>query len=316
MPWIPAAIYGASALGAAAMSTYGGKGGDVQQYPTLTKRQKIVSGKLGNFLASETGGGATPYNKQMTAPLSSYEQGGLKLLGDYTGGKTPAFRWGQAGLKSALSGAPSTTINPETSEQFYQSAVKAPALKEFSEDVLPQIRESNNRGGFVWGTARQKAENDAYADLMDTLTTRRSEISYADEEARRGLAESAAQRQVSALPQALQYAEAPISAAMGYGATPRLVEQAGLEAKQSEWMRTRPEYNPTIPAALSYIGEPMMGMYQTPTTPSALGPMSQLATAYLLNRGQGTDPLNWSAGTTPASGNSGNYYMQTGNMTA
>lgn len=317
---MPAMIIGGAMLGGSLINTFGGSGGgDVKQYSTLTPQQKAVSDPLSEYLKKNVGQGVAGYTGKLTAGPSQYEQQGLNTLGNYIAQPSEATGWGSAALKTQLSGAPSTNINPQASEDYFNNSVRAPLMKQFNEDIMPQVRERYNSGGMFYGTPRERAENNALQDLEGNLVSQKSNLAYQDEQARRGLAESASARQLSALPQGLAYGQEPltrVAASQNYGALPRTLEQSDLMAQYAEWLRTRPESNPTLPMALQYIDQAQMGMSQQQPTPSIMGPLAQMGSAYLL--GGGAKSLNdlaspaspaGGAGLNPANYNFGGFNL-------
>ena len=232
-----------------------------------------------------------------------------RALGFAEGGepRSPVTQpWGRA-LGGLLSGQPTTQITPETTEQFFEQAIRAPAMADY-ERTQSDIKEQQAAQGTLYGSGRNEAQARAAERFETGLMGQRANLMYQDEQARRGLAESAAGRQLSALSPALsgmQYHEAApyremgalqqfggaprdiwsqqlgaqmqmipqqyqmgmeqyrmpqeiAGSMMGMGALPRQLQQQYMTAAQQEWMRTQPQYNPMMSAALSYLGTPML----------------------------------------------------------
>ena len=252
----------------------------INEYDTLTGGQRSIANGLGNYLTPQMGQGVPGYTGKLTAGPSQYEQQGLNTLGNYIAQPSEATGWGSAALKTQLSGAPSTNINPQASEDYFNNSVRAPLMKQFNEDIMPQVRERYNSGGMFYGTPRERAENNALQDLEGNLVSQKSNLAYQDEQARRDLAESAAKRQLAALPQGLAYSQEPltrVAASQNYGDLPRTLEQTDLGNQFNEWLRTQPQNNPAIQTAMNYINMTQKGMYQQPGAVGIIGSLDPTA---------------------------------------
>ena len=133
-----------------------------------------------------------PDQQKLFRALSQQTQGGI--------GTPAAPLGGEAGdaLSRLLSGDPSTEINADLSNQFFESSIAAPARRTFQEQTLPGINRSFSGPGF-FGSARARATGRATERFNEGLEGQRASLLFQDEQARRGLAESAAGRQLSAL---------------------------------------------------------------------------------------------------------------------
>lgn len=109
-------------------------------------------------------------------------------------------------LGQLLSGQPSTNINPQATQNFFNTNIKQPMQQQFTEEILPQVSEQFEGAGTYWGGARADAESKATQDFSNSLARELANLQYQDEQARRGLAESAADRSLSALNPAMQQA--------------------------------------------------------------------------------------------------------------
>jgi hypothetical protein len=102
----------------------------------------------------------------------------------------------QGALTGALSGQPSTTVNAQTTEDFYKNAIERPAVQQYEEQTRPAWMQQTSN---IHSSARDTQEQKGYEDLYSGLQSQRAGLMYQDEQARRGLSESAAQRQLSGL---------------------------------------------------------------------------------------------------------------------
>lgn len=154
-------------------------------------------------------------------------------------------------------GQPAYTVTPETTEQFYQQAIRAPALREWQEVVEPAIREAYTGPGY-WGSARAEAQRKAAEDLATTLAARRAELAYQEELARRQALEAAAAREAQyMLP--MTTAEAQTLGTAGEYA--RMIEQEAALAGLQRWLMgeqvagvTPTQYNPFLQLGFQLLG--------------------------------------------------------------
>lgn len=115
----------------------------------------------------------------------------------------------QQAASRALSGDPSSKINRATTEQFIQQGIADPARRGFERGTLQQIKSSYAGPGF-WGSARAKAETTGRSDVEAQINALGSQYRYQDEQSRRNLAESAANRSLAAIPSALNVQNNPL----------------------------------------------------------------------------------------------------------
>lgn len=175
----------------------------VGQYSTMTPAQQAsyeaMLKQLSNFNPNYVG--ESSYNPQSF-------QGGYNPT-QYQGGYNPTqFQGGyspyqdqyqsqmQGALSGALSGQLSTNINQQTTEDYYRQAIERPAMRQYEEEVRPAWMQQTSN---IHSSARDTQEQKGYENLFSNLQSQRAGLMYQDEQARRGLAESAAQRQLSGL---------------------------------------------------------------------------------------------------------------------
>lgn len=111
-------------------------------------------------------------------------------------------------MQRALSGQASTNINPEATEALIQRSIADPARQNFAENTLQQIKGSYAGPGY-WGSARAKAEMKGAENVENQILSQGAQYRYADEQARRTLAESAANRAAGSIPTALNVQNNP-----------------------------------------------------------------------------------------------------------
>ena len=115
----------------------------------------------------------------------------------------------QNAVSQQLSGAPSSTINEDTTQQFIQKSIADPARRDFQLETVPTIKSAGAGPGY-WGSAVFNATNRAKGDLESNISSQGAQYAYMDEQARRDLAENAANRQAGAIPMSLNVQNNPL----------------------------------------------------------------------------------------------------------
>ena len=174
--------------------------------------------------------GQTALAKQLQKMLA-----GVKSPEDYLSGMTGFLGDIPSMLPESIRKALEEAMSGKVSEEYYQSAVAAPAIKTFERDIAPRLREEHVGPGTFWGGARAESVGRGYSDLADSLSAARGEM--AQEALQRGT-----------------------QAALGYGSL--------LTQGVSDWMQAyiaaNPSYADTIQSILTYLNTPTMFAYQDP----------------------------------------------------
>lgn len=180
--------------------------------------------------------GVTPYAGKLNAPYKNpFQQGEYNALGSY------------------LSGKPSYDLSDQTLKDKYEKGVVAPGMATYQREVVPRLNEAfANVGGISsrLGTAKQQTLEGMQTNWQANLAN----MLYGNEQARAGLAESAAGRQG----QGIGMAEGMAASRYGYA-------QAPLQAAYSEFLRTSPQNNPYFGLATQALGIPMITQQSTPS---------------------------------------------------
>lgn len=255
-----------------------GKKGSVSVQSNLSQAQAPVENQLGSYFGGQIGVGVPKYDGPLSAPITEYETAGLSALNKYLeSGPDALYGDLRAAMGTQLSGQPSTNINTQTTEDYISRAIADPLRAQYEEEILPTLRESFVGSGNLYGSARVEEERRAKRDVERDIASQGAGLRYADEQARRGLAESAAGRQLQAsgmAPGVIQsYEEFPLrqaQAGTSIGATQRLLEQAALDRELQEFIRTSPQMNPAIAQALQLIGTNTTNTIVRPSQPSIL----------------------------------------------
>lgn len=201
-----------------------------------------------------------------TAGPTSQEQAGLGRLSEYVGG---TYQNPFAGyLSDFMQGA-----SPEYMTNWYRQYMQPAMERQFTQDILPGIKESFVGPGTFHGTPRANAMARAYGDFGAQL--------------QQGLGQaimSGRQQAMQMTPYAMQEgryaAEDPLrraQAGLQYGGLERQLRQQEINARLQEFIRTSPEYAPYIQAALNMLNIQTQAIMQTPGTQGLAGPLIQAA---------------------------------------
>jgi hypothetical protein len=161
-------------------------------------------------------------------------------------------------LSGQMSDYGNMIMKGEFPEDYYQSAIYRPMMKQYQEDVQPLIEEQYaGPGGSYWGGARAGAVGKGYRDLGDSLAAQRAALGYkAKYEA------------------PMEYMDKAPGAYESLGRTislPRQIEQYGLDQQYTEWVRGREEMAQYMDAALSFLNVTGVVAEQKKNAPSAWG---------------------------------------------
>jgi len=151
---------------------------DVNQQPTMTPEQQEYYSKLLKYLQGNMDQTRTPmdfFTAPTEAPENPYGPQSNELIKMLmSGDKTPAY-----------------TINPETTEQYFQNTIANPATYQYENVTRPAWME---KMGTLHSGARMNMERQGYEDLGRNLSEQRSNLYYQDELSRRKSLEDAANR--------------------------------------------------------------------------------------------------------------------------
>lgn len=210
-------------------------------------QKKLFKALAPQFLQGLTEG-ATNYPKQMFVPTTSEEQTYFDTIPQLAS---------ELGAYRANLSKPAYEINANTTEQYYQKAIRDPALKEFANTTLPTINEAYSGPGY-WGSARAQAIATGIGDVEANLATQRAELYYNDELSRRSSLEAAAQREAQFGAVAIGQEADMLGTAGQYA---RSIAQEEVTADLQRWLMgdtvdgvRANEYNPYITLALQALG--------------------------------------------------------------
>lgn len=184
-------------------------------------------------------------------------------------------------MQTMRSGEVPYEVGPEFAEQFFEESVKPAYMKEFEDVTIPGIRSAYAGPGY-YGSARMGAEGKASSDLGMQLASKRAELLYGEEIAKRGAIESAYGRVLGA-------EEATGEATGRAGELSRTIAQERVMEQLNRFLmgeevegEYQPAYNPNVNLVLSLLGiSPYTFGTETKTesTPGILGAARDIAKA-------------------------------------
>ncbi len=248
----------------------GGQSMSVQQVPILTPEQKQLQEKWTNLLLEQLGQGVPAYSGQMYAGLSPLQQSGI----NYYGGLAPIAQQGTNIFQNALSnfnpqagmnylnqgsGALNTMLadyNPAADKEYWNKAFVNPAMRNFNQNIVPQIQERYAGQNAGSSGAMNRAIANAGVDLSTNLNAQLANLMYRGRESQLG-------RQQTGVNQALAYSAMPAEMAkqagqigamgmdtmgqvMNAGNLQQQNTQAGLNEQYQKWLQGQAYSNPWL----------------------------------------------------------------------
>lgn len=234
---------------------------------TLWEGQKSVGRDLQNFLLgreerrqelspdSLIGQAATPFLGQRVAELPPEALRAREALGAFD---PSAFQANTAvALNRALSGVPTSQVDPAATEGFFRDAVADPAMRHFDREIRPRLRAGLASSGMLSSTSNLNQTREALSSLQAGLSSQLAGMQLENQRFNIGLQEAAAARSLQAVPMANAQATEPIrraSSLLAAAAPFAAQDQAQLDANFQEFMRTSPEASPWTSQAMQFFG--------------------------------------------------------------
>lgn len=217
-----------------------GKASSVErdEYGTWNPMQRQLGQNTFDYLSRIISSGAPTYGGDYTAPLTAGEQ-------EMIARNARLSALAERGLEPLLRG--------EFPEEYYQKSIYRPLLKQYQEDIQPEIEEQYAGTGGYWGSARAGAVGRGYRDLYDTLAAKRAELGYQ------------AMRDV---PNAIQAASQLTATEAATQQIPRLIKQYGLDKQYEEWVRSQNFSQQAIDQALNFLNISTVTERYNPGQPS------------------------------------------------
>jgi len=222
----------------------------VQSLPTMSPEQQATLNRLlKEFNVGDTlEGGGQPFGGQLTAGVSDLEGLSLEALEQKILQRATGEGAG-AEAETALTKMLQTGGAPVNFEDFFQKAIRDPAVQDFTEMILPEItRRFGSSGAF--GSDRVAAEQQATQRLNKELVGARSGLAYQTQS-------DAQERILKAigLTPGVETADTEnLLKLMAGGALPREIEQARLTAEYGEFQRQQDEKARRLNQVLAALG--------------------------------------------------------------
>ena len=239
--------------------------------PTGTAEQQAMGSSLFQLLMGMQP--ATEYGGQFVQPTTEQEKTGMEALTEYLGRETPGYFGDiESALTQALSGESPYEVDPTATSRYFEDYVKPQAMHTYTEDLLPQLRESFAGGGKFWATPRLGAETGLAGDVSRGLTSARGGLALEDIRAERAGKTTGAQIAAGTLPQATSISSLleegglrKAQAAQEYGYFPR--EEKNLEREYMDWLRVQEDPYRRAGLMTQALGIPTTETRQYPETP-------------------------------------------------
>jgi len=251
-------------------------GDKLKQFSTLNPQQQDAMRRLGDYLSSRIGQPMQQYGGQRVAGMSGPEQAAMGQLGAYMGGAGRFMPQRQAAYGQALRGQALAPIDTAQSARTFREQVVPGYERNFQRMAAPALDQARAMGALTSSSAM----NRALAEQSSAMGQRLGDMEYQrmlqEEQAARQREElNAAYRQQAMTAAEPLRAEQAQMAALGQrlGQLPRMLEQASLDARFQEFLRTQPEYSPVLAQAMQYLGISTMGSYFQPQ-PGVLGQLT------------------------------------------
>jgi len=158
--------------------------------------------------SSSSSAGWNPWQKQLASPWTRLGRTNIGQIQRAYGAGVPdlmqvaqnVMNWSAAPPPEYTAGwqALVNSFQPTATEDFYQNAVRAPALREWQQETLPALREAYGDGGY-YSADRQREEAQLARDLALHLAKTKSDLEYQS-------AEAAKARELQGAPVAMNYA--------------------------------------------------------------------------------------------------------------
>ncbi|MGH9856874.1 MAG: hypothetical protein ACRD4B_03420, partial [Acidobacteriota bacterium] len=244
---------------------------DFDLFPTttLTPEQQRALRDLFGFFREEGSGGFKPPEFQggfdiAQNPTSSLSLQGLSALASGQGGPTGGGGEGttgtglQAGAEQLLTTLMDFEGSRTGTEEFFQTNIQDPALKEFEETVLPSVGRSFGGANF-FSSERREADALAREDLLDALTQSRSALEFQGAEAAKnraleaaGISDQFARTRIGERDIRLQ----ELLGSFGAGQETREFERGTRDREFAEFSRQQEERARRIAQIMAAIGVP------------------------------------------------------------
>ena len=151
-----------------------GEAPSVEQMNALTPEQQALLKKLNVTLEGQVGQGVDAYGGQMYAGPSGLNQTLFNYLNQVMSGTDASTSRANSAIDTMMARytdpIEETPFDPSYINSYFESGVKAPAMREFTETILPGIAEKYAGKGAIRSGAMTK-------EMMDSATNLQSDLS-------------------------------------------------------------------------------------------------------------------------------------------
>ena len=211
-----------------------------------------------------------------------------------TGGDVTQFDESISNALQDQLGSYNSGLDPESTASYFQSAVADPAIRNFQQNILPELNSQFAGMGGSFSSRLGDARFEAGADLASSLASGLGQAQLSNQQLNAQLQSQAANRRQSAVQLAGQFANRGTQRAgmLTAALSPfQAFEQASADAAYQEFLRTQPINNPAIQAGLAFTGQP-----QTRTTQPSGGGMGGFGSMVGAGLGAYFNPVGTAAG--------------------
>lgn len=145
---------------------------DISPTEKLSPEQTRILKLLEGIIGGRAGEGEAELQPAEALSLAALEQQSMNLVGGDTAGE-----FGEGAIRDVFS------RDPQDFQDFFETTVRDPALRDFERDILPAI--SGKFATRFFGGERQEAQSRATEDLLRLLTEARSGLAFQTEQSQR-----------------------------------------------------------------------------------------------------------------------------------
>ena len=205
---------------------------------------QLLSTLLGQVQAGVQGG-ITPYQGQRAAGEAPIQSQVFSKVNQLLGGSN--F---ESAMADALSRPEGSTFDKAGTQDFYNQAIYAPAMRKFMDETAPAIQEKYVSQNALESGGYNRALTKAAGEMTTAGEAQLANLLFSSQEAQKGRDFTAGE---SYRNRALTATDLLTQLGLQSGATQRGITQEGLTAGQQKWTEAQPYNNPYLNYALSLL---------------------------------------------------------------
>lgn len=247
MGGIASIIGGGLGLASTALGLFGGEKESSPSTSTtrlLYPRQEELLDTLLEFFEGQFGRGVKPYPGKRVAGMSPMEQMLSKRITGFLEGPHPTRDLMANHFEDVMD-----EFDPEATMDWWEGAVKTPALRSWQQDVVPDIMEEFAGLDALDSGASRRAISESGADVMANIDAILADTMFGERRAHEA-------RQNEILPFMMGFEEQPLDwyrSAAPFAGLEREIEQQHLTADYQDWLMQQPYANPWLETLLPYV---------------------------------------------------------------